>query len=174
MTDFNAQIDDQVPAGTQGTITMPVTGHVLSAPQAERGESFASYAWRVHRQCGWPDAADCRGELMFDSTAICDAAGGWTADGKNWPLAADMFFDHDAYLNPAQKAQLAQAQAAWAAAEAKIGQSTQSASNTASRMSNRPHGKKHSGATDPANQPATPAPQPTPPAPADGPPVAQG
>lgn len=166
---MDVQIDDVMPDGAPDTVTLPVTKHVLSLPHPEKGEMFASYAWRVHRQCGWPDAADCRGEIMFNTGAICDPAGGWTPDGLHWPLATDMFFNHDAYLTPEQRQQLEVAKAQWAKALANIGQ------QGAAQPAKRPHKHGAAGLGGASAQAGTGTVTPAvTPGSGDGPPISQG
>lgn len=179
MTDFTPQIDPVVPQGTPLTVLLPVTGHVLSLPVAVEG--FASYCWRVHRQCLWPDQADDRGAILFNTSAIFSQAGQGYDDAhrENWPLVADMHYNHEAYLTPDQRAQLEQAKAQWAAAEANIGQQQPSSGQAhAAQLHAHAHAADHArkGGSLAAGTIATgtvsdPTPQP---AAGDGPAISQG
>jgi hypothetical protein len=112
-------VDPIVPTGTEGTVTLPKTGHVLSLPQPLL-EGLASYIWRVRVQCGAADSADIRGALMFNVSALSDRFGGYKADGSNWPETADFTFNPNAYYSAEEKAKIDAAKAAWDAAREKI------------------------------------------------------
>jgi len=94
------RIDDVMPKGTGGTVTVPVTGHVISLPQPGKtygdGEMFIGYCQRVHLQCGSPDANSV-GALFMGTGHLFQDRGGFKGDGSNWPEAADQFFNGAAY-----------------------------------------------------------------------------
>lgn len=102
------RVDSVVPAGTPGTVTMPVTGHVLSLPKSGVGELFMGYCERVCQQ-----ATNGQFEKFIGSVAALLIGGGVgaTADAASWPEAADRFFNLRAYMTPEERAA---ADAAWA------------------------------------------------------------
>jgi hypothetical protein len=92
----NVRIDPVVQPGTLHTVTLPVTGHVLSVARPDLKEMLLGYIQRVSEQAAAKaeEVQASIGELML-GTAHLFAPDVFQADGSNWPLAADR------YLNPA-------------------------------------------------------------------------
>jgi hypothetical protein len=113
-------IEPVVPAGTANTVTLPVTGHVLSIAQPP-GEMFPGYCRRVSLQAAAGDAVKAKengnliGMLFLGTQSVFAPFGGFMADGSNWPQAADRFFNGRAYMTPAELAQADADAAQWAA-----------------------------------------------------------
>lgn len=111
------RIDPVVPAGTPGTVQCP-TGHVLSLARPDLGEGFWSYLRRVSAQAGGdPDTAagaQTYGDMLFE------VFGGFRADGSNWHLAADRFYNLRAYMTPAELAQDDRARSQWSAIQSNL------------------------------------------------------
>lgn len=126
----NTRVDDVMPAGTPGTMTMPITGHVLSLPTSAvaadgtwlgtpgSGEGLIGYCERVCRQCGWDDAvagiAQAGGIQALGSQL--PAAGRTVA---SWPAMADNWYNLAKYskLSTAEQAAI---QASWDDVEARM------------------------------------------------------
>lgn len=101
-------IDPFLPAGTAGTTYLEVTKHVLSNPQSVEG--IAGYAYRVSDQAhagegieGGQVAARNKiglGYGIVPPNKVGDTVtpGLLAADGSNWPIAVDFFFNRNAYL----------------------------------------------------------------------------
>ena len=118
-------IDPFVNAGTPNTTYLDVTKHVLSNPQLPV-EGLPSYAWRVSDQAhaggdkGAQAQIDARNgiglgygiQLPFLNAQGVVVGMPIAADGSNWPVAVDFYFNRQAYLlawAPNQAAQEAQA-----------------------------------------------------------------
>jgi hypothetical protein len=84
------RVDNKVPPGTPGTVTMPVTGHVLSIPDP-LSEGLIAYAVRVAEQCGKPS----HGGLIIPAGPVTFNDGTLHAD---WPTMVDCFFNRDLYF----------------------------------------------------------------------------
>ena len=112
------RIDPVVPAGTPGTVQCPATGHVLSVARPDLDEGFMSYCRRVSAQAaGNPDTAAA---VLTYGDALFDRFGGFQADGSNWPLAADRFYNLRAYMSQQERGQDDQARAQWSALRANL------------------------------------------------------
>ncbi len=112
------RIDPVVEAGYPGTLTCPLTGHVLSVPQAAAGEMFIGYCHRVIDQATGGKGNDYWGSvggLFLGASYLFDRFGGFKEDGSNWHLGADRFFNMRAYMSPAELAADDAAKAGWAA-----------------------------------------------------------
>ncbi len=121
------RLDDVMPAGTPGTITLPVTGHVLSVPQASIGELLLGYAIRVSKQAGveLQTAINMNGALALFQSAL--KSSGPTPD--SWPAMADEFYNREAY-NPVSDADKAAQAKQWADAQKLMQQQPPPASTT--------------------------------------------
>ena len=102
MTDtIQSQIDPVAKAGDPGTVTLPVTGHVLSVPKPEAGETITGYYVRVSKQTGG---------LPSDAFALAQAGntpyGLDVTNPANWPTICDELANRVAYMTPQQKADL--------------------------------------------------------------------
>jgi hypothetical protein len=109
------RVDNITGTGTPGTITLSVTGHVLSLAQAAAGEMILGYALRVSKQAGvaWQAAVNMNGALALFQSAL--KTYGPTPD--HWPIMVDEFYNHDAY-NPVDPAEAARIAKDWADAQA--------------------------------------------------------
>jgi hypothetical protein len=110
------RVDDPATPGTPGTRTCPVTGHVLSDPiQPGTGEGFAGYVMRVYRQAGGNETQrNAAGAMVMTGPGpLFEKFGGYTTDGSNWHLAADLFYNPKVYATPAELLAEANRQAAW-------------------------------------------------------------
>lgn len=86
------RVDPIVPAGTPRTVTIGLTGHVLSVARPDLGEMMGGYLTRVSAQAhGNPNIV---GALMIGGmdTYFSDF-GGFKADGSNWPIVADLIYN---------------------------------------------------------------------------------
>ena len=97
------RIEAIMATGASDTVTLPVTGHVLSLPVA--GESYMMYCQRVAVQAHGNAALV---GMLFLATAPA-------GDPSGWPAAADQFFNATAYMTPEQLAAHNATQAQWAA-----------------------------------------------------------
>lgn len=112
------RVDDVVPAGTLGTVTLPKTGNTLSLPQPnvehpERGEMLVGYIARVHKQCGEPLFPQGLGSLFLGTDGLFSPGRPWDAAGTFWPEAADKFYNREAYATDEEKARDAASAAQW-------------------------------------------------------------
>lgn len=114
------RVDDIVPPGTPGTVTLPKTGHTLSLPQPSpdpnnpgRGEMLMGYIARVHKQCGEPTFPQGLGALFLGTDGLFAPGRPWDAKGTYWPEAADKFYNREAYMTDAEKAAQAAANQQW-------------------------------------------------------------
>jgi hypothetical protein len=105
------QVDPIVPSGSPATVTLPLTGHVLSL--SIPGESSVGYVTRVSTQCGVPDWNIVSSKVG----AIQGAAYHFPTNRADWPAAADKFWNPEAYLTPAEKAAEDAGQDKWSAAQ---------------------------------------------------------
>ena len=111
-------IEPIVPAGTAGTVTLPVTKHVLSVPRPDIGEMFVGYVQRVGDQAtgGKNEEYKATIPMLFQGTGYLFDGGVFNPDPSSWPLAADKFYNGRAYMTTEQQAKDAAnkaAQAAW-------------------------------------------------------------
>lgn len=90
--------------GTPGTWHSDTTGHVIDFPHGQfdgkEWEGIAAYALRVSRQCHCSDPQKTISSIaasikMPDGTPL-------SGDQRTWPKAVDFWYNHDAYLTPAQ------------------------------------------------------------------------
>lgn len=114
------RVDDIVPPGTPGTVTLPKTGHTLSLPQPSddptnpgKGEMLMGYIARVHKQCGSPTFPQGLGALFLGTEGLFAPGRPWDAKGTYWPEAADKFYNREAYMTDAEKAALATSNQQW-------------------------------------------------------------
>lgn len=112
------RVDDIVPPGTPGTVTLPKTGHTLSLPQPNpadptHGEMLIGYIARVHKQCGSPTFPQGLGALFLGTEGLFAPGKPWDAAGTYWPEAADRFYNREAYMTDAEKAAQAAANQQW-------------------------------------------------------------
>ena len=112
------RVDNVVPRGTFGTVLAPVTGHVFSLPQpgttGNPGEGFNGYVRRVYEQAGANEAQrDSTGRLLQGTAHLFQRFGGWKADGSNWHLAADLFYNPLAYASDEDRESERRANEAW-------------------------------------------------------------
>lgn len=86
------RIDPIVPAGTPGTVTLPLTSHTLSIPRLDLKESWVGFLTRVQAQAG----GDRDG--IITAAAVGENFGGDPdATGDNWPAVADYAFNAPQY-----------------------------------------------------------------------------
>jgi hypothetical protein len=98
-----AYVEKIVPSGAPGTVTLPLTGHVLSLPRPDLGEALIGYAERVYKQCGADSLANLGGLILSQSVpAVCGPATGDPV--KDYPVVVDAYYNHAAYLTAAQAA----------------------------------------------------------------------
>jgi hypothetical protein len=99
------RVDDIVPSGTPGTVTLPATGNVVSVGQPQNGETAFGYLNRVKAQLHATD-------LVNRSLAVLAIQGwGYTAtqngldpkDPNKWPEIADRVCNGASYQTQAQK-----------------------------------------------------------------------
>ena len=107
----NAIIDPVLPEGVPGTVKMPLTGHVLSVPRPDLGETFIPYAQRVSDQAHGNIATV--GALHISSQRLFARFGGFKEDGSNWAAAADCFYNLRSYMTPAERAEADRARESW-------------------------------------------------------------
>lgn len=91
------RIDPVVPAGSPNTITMEVTGHVLSLPLPSQGEGLLGYFQRTSLQTGG-NAADAGG-LMVTAGAYADKFQMDVGNANSWPYVCDYYANTVAYMN---------------------------------------------------------------------------
>jgi hypothetical protein len=97
-SDGGNRVDNIVAPGTRGTVTLPLTGHVLSLPQIGE-ENLTGYVNRTRAQCGHPGAWDVGAFTAGGGgTYAASQFGGFKADGSNWPRIADWLFNRSAYM----------------------------------------------------------------------------
>jgi hypothetical protein len=162
------RVDDVVPSGTPGTVTLPKTGHVLSLPQPNpadppHGEMFIGYVARVHKQCGDPTFPQGLGSLFLGVGHLFDPARPWDAAGTYWPEAADKYYNQLVYETPYERELRLRSVQQWSdydeamkkRGEAQAGQ-TPTPATTSTLPATRPHG----GFTQPPAPPVTPPPAP--------------
>jgi hypothetical protein len=101
------RVDDRVAPGTPGTVTLQTTGNTLSVPQPGN-EGFAAYAGRIREQAA-PAGMTVPynfGDIIYRGDGLFAAFGGYKADGSNWPIAADAYYNPDKYRDPAEAARI--------------------------------------------------------------------
>jgi hypothetical protein len=83
-------IDITCPTGVKVT-----SGRFLSEARPDLGETFMGYVIRVVQQAGKDPALALSGlgALFLGGDSYFGKFGGFKADGSNWPLAADVFFN---------------------------------------------------------------------------------
>jgi hypothetical protein len=110
-----SRADLPCPQGTPGTVTLSATGHTLSVAEADKGEMFMGYCRRVYQQA--QGNRDDVGALVLGTDPWFARFGGFKADGSNWPMAADFFFNTqsggDSYLTAEEKLANERAKAQW-------------------------------------------------------------
>jgi hypothetical protein len=107
----NNQVDPILPRGFPGTVTMEKTGHVLSLPHPELGETFVPYCQRVSEQAHGQQVTV--GALFAGTAGLFARFGGFKADGSNWPEAADCFYNLRSYMTEAERKAADEAAASW-------------------------------------------------------------
>jgi len=116
------RVDDVALPGTPGTVTLPVTGHVVSLPQPnaqhpERGEMLMGYIMRVYKQCGGKESDRFAvGPLSLPKSPD----GVHHPDGTYWPEMADRFYNPVAYMTPDQREEAAKQAQQWAYVNQKL------------------------------------------------------
>jgi hypothetical protein len=127
----NARVDPVVGADCPNTVTLPKTGHTLSIPRPDLGEMFIGYCTRVCDQ-----ATNGKGDQFVGTVGAlflgCDgyftlSGGTYSADGKDWPAAADCFYNQRAYMSAEEKAKDDAAKAGWDAWDVKFKQQAEEA-----------------------------------------------
>jgi len=95
-------VDPVVATGTPTTVTIPETGHVISVARPDTGEKFMGYCIRIcdqaHGNMGVVGSIGIKGDSIFAKF------GGFKADGSNWPVSADHFYNARAWMTPAEQA----------------------------------------------------------------------
>lgn len=122
------RIDNVAPTGTPGTVTLPVTGHVLSLPQPrldaqgkliQGGEMLVGYTLRVGVQCGatLQKAIDMHGAIAYMESGLKT----YGPTPAYWPMEVDEFYNREAY-NPVSDADKAAQAKQWADAQQQMRQ----------------------------------------------------
>ena len=98
---FGIMIMDKAISGTPGTVTLPVTGHVLSLPRPQDGEMLMGYSQRISLQLA--------GERSADAIMGSAGTGGMIqqiGDGgpQYWPEMLDRRYNPRAYMTDTQRA----------------------------------------------------------------------
>lgn len=103
------RIDAVVPSGTPNTITLPVTGHVLSNPMQSSGEGILGYFQRTSLQTGG-NAQDAGG-LIIAATDLAHRLSMDAANASSWPYVVDWYANPVAYMNAYEPGAIAAGQA---------------------------------------------------------------
>jgi hypothetical protein len=103
------RVDDVVPPGTPGTVTIPKTQHTLSLPQPNpadpgRGEMLVGYIARVSKQCGAATFPTGLGALFLGTAHLFQPGRPHDTAGTYWPEAADRYYNQAAYQTAEQNA----------------------------------------------------------------------
>ena len=112
-----SRIDPVVDATCPTAVFLETTKHYLSIPRPDLGETFVPYAERVSRQAGSAVVPPTNiGALFLSASKYFARFGGYKADGSNWPLVADFYFNHYLYLTPEERAEYDAGKRSWGAA----------------------------------------------------------
>jgi hypothetical protein len=103
------RIDAVIPTGTPSTITLPVTGHVLSLPLQSQGEGILGYFQRTSLQTGG-NAQDAGG-LIVAATDLAHRLSMDAANASSWPYIVDWYANPVAYMNVYEPGAIAAGQA---------------------------------------------------------------
>ena len=103
------RIDAVVAPGSPSTITLPVTGHVLSLPLQSQGEGILGYFQRTSHQTGG-DAQDAGG-LIVNAVDIATKLQMDSGNPSSWPYIVDWYANPVAYMNTYEPGAIAAGQA---------------------------------------------------------------
>jgi len=112
------QVDPVVLPGAPNTVSLPRTGHVLSAPRPEEG--LLAYALRVHAQAG----GDFKTVAGLGATTSSLSSYGPTPD--SWPAMVDEYYNTRAYMTPEELAKQEIAAQGWAGVYARMAEQANS------------------------------------------------
>ena len=101
-------------------VYLQVTGNVFPKPKPSTtgnpmdGEMFVGYVMRVGRVTG--RSTSSVGSLFLGSAHLFEGLpGGFTTDGKNWPVACDKYFNAAAYMTKEELAAQDASERSWQA-----------------------------------------------------------
>ena len=141
------RVDDVVPSGTPGTVTLPKTGHVLSLPQPSpdptnpgKGEMLMGYIARVHKQCGEPTFPQGLGSLFLGTEGLFAPGRPWDAAGTYWPEAADKYYNRLAYESDYERELRLRATTQWNEYDAEKKRQADERAAGQTQPAPRPHG----------------------------------